>query len=152
MPAVTKSRVAAKKTAATPVVKRTAKTPNSVAAALKLKTNAAVVKPVMTKSARTKPSTPKTVIAKSVVATPAVANPKPLKDKKVKLVRDSFTIPKPEYLVLETLKNRALTLKHSVKKSELLRAGIKALAAMSDAQLLSALKSVPALKSGRPGK
>lgn len=77
---------------------------------------------------------------------------KPIKAKKIKLVRDSFTIPKPEYLILDNLKLRAADLKHPVKKSELLRAGIKALAAMTDAQLLLALKAVPALKTGRPGK
>jgi hypothetical protein len=75
---------------------------------------------------------------------------KPIKTKKMKLVRDSFTIPKPEYLILDNLKLRAADLKHPVKKSELLRAGIKALAAMTDINLLTALKAVPLLKTGRP--
>ena len=51
---------------------------------------------------------------------------KPAKVKKPKLVRDSFTIPKAEYTVLDDLKQRAGKLAHAVKKSELLRAGIKA--------------------------
>jgi hypothetical protein len=72
------------------------------------------------------------------------------KPKKPKLVRDSFTIPKLEYVVLEALKQRATNLTRSVKKSELLRAGIKALAALSDAAFLSALDKVPAIKTGRP--
>ncbi|HMS25943.1 MAG TPA: hypothetical protein PKC80_01015 [Burkholderiaceae bacterium] len=90
----------------------------------------------------------------ATTTTPAigVTSPKLLKEKKVKLVRDSFTIPKPEYLVLDALKARALVLGQAVKKSELLRAGIKALNAMSDSQYLAALKTVPTLKSGRPGK
>src|SRR5665647_2166630 len=65
----------------------------------------------------------------------AAAKPKiekPAKVKKPKLVRDSFTIPKTEYAVLDDLKQRAGKLASAVKKSELLRAGIKALAAMSD--------------------
>ena len=70
--------------------------------------------------------------------------------KKPKLVRDSFTIPKAEYLVLDTLKERALKLSREVKKSELLRAGIKALAALSDTALLAALSAVPTIKTGRP--
>ena len=74
------------------------------------------------------------------------------KPKKAKLVRDSFTIPKTEYLVLEELKQRGARLSSPVKKSELLRAGIKALAAMTDAALLDALRAVPAIKTGRPGK
>jgi hypothetical protein len=77
---------------------------------------------------------------------------KPVKVKKVKLVRDSFTIPKPEYQVLDDLKLRAADLKHPIKKGELLRAGIKALAAMTNPQLLIALQAVPALKTGRPSK
>ena len=72
------------------------------------------------------------------------------KAKKTKLVRDSFTIPKPEYLVLEELKQRAMTLNHPAKKGELIRAGIKALAAMTDAAFMNAMKSVPTIKTGRP--
>jgi hypothetical protein len=92
--------------------------------------------------------------APKVVGKPPIKNPieKPIKAKKVKLVRDSFTIPKPEYLILDNLKLRAADLKHPVKKSELLRAGIKSLAAMTDEQLLLALKAVPMLKTGRPSK
>jgi hypothetical protein len=99
---------------------------------------------------------PKTVTkpAPKVAATLAV-NPKaekPAKPKKPKLVRDSFTIPKTEYVVLEELKLRAIKLASPIKKTELIRAGIKALAAMSDTGLLAALKAVPAIKTGRPAK
>lgn len=90
----------------------------------------------------------KTVVA--AVAKPAVQ--KLLKTKKVKLVRDSFAMPKLEYLVLEELKLRSGKLGNSIKKSELIRAGIKALAAFSDASFLAALKTVPTLKTGRPAK
>lgn len=75
---------------------------------------------------------------------------RPDKPKKPKLVRDSFTIPKDEYVVLEALKQRAAKLARSAKKSELLRAGIKALAGLSDAAFLSALEKVPTIKTGRP--
>lgn len=74
------------------------------------------------------------------------------KDKKPKLVRDSFTIPKAEYTVLDELKQRTGKLAVAAKKSELIRAGIKALAAMSDAAFLAALKAVPTIKTGRPKK
>jgi hypothetical protein len=67
-----------------------------------------------------------------------------------KLVRDSFTIPKTEYSVLEGLKVRAANLTRPVKKSELLRAGIAVLSTMSDKAFLAALKGVPSLKTGRP--
>ena len=75
---------------------------------------------------------------------------KPAKLKKPKLVRDSFTIPKSEYAVIEVLKLRSQKLARPAKKSELLRAGIKALAAMSDLQFKAALAEVPAIKTGRP--
>lgn len=70
--------------------------------------------------------------------------------KKIKLVRDSFTIPKAEFVVLDALKARAAKLARPAKKSELLRAGIKALAALSDAAFLAALQAVPTIKTGRP--
>ena len=77
-------------------------------------------------------------------AVPSVAKPKP------KLVRDSFTIPKSEYAVLEGLKVRAANLTRPVKKSELLRAGVAVLNAMPDKLFLAALNGVPSLKTGRP--
>lgn len=101
-------------------------------------------------------STPKTVakvatkVASKVVAKPKVE--KLVKAKKPKLVRDSFTIPKAEFMVLDDLKIRSGKLGNSTKKSELIRAGIKALASMSDAAFLVALKAVPAIKTGRPAK
>jgi hypothetical protein len=69
---------------------------------------------------------------------------------KQKLVRDSFTIPKPEYAALAELKQRSARLGHPAKKSEVLRAGIAALKALPDAALLAALQAVPSLKTGRP--
>ena len=88
------------------------------------------------------------VAAKSPAAKPAKAD----KPKKPKLVRDSFTIPKTEYAVLDELKQRAAKLGAPAKKSEVLRAGIKALAQMSDVAFQSAMAAVPAIKTGRPGK
>lgn len=82
----------------------------------------------------------------------AAKDAKPEKPKKPKLVRDSFTIPKSEYAVLDALKQRAALAGAPAKKSEVLRAGIKALAAMGDAPFLAALGAVPPLKTGRPAK
>jgi hypothetical protein len=71
---------------------------------------------------------------------------------KPKLVRDSFTMPKGEYELLDALKARLLGLSMSVKKSELLRAGVVALATMADAELRAAIMRIPNLKTGRPKK
>lgn len=78
--------------------------------------------------------------------------PKEVKPKKPKLVRDSFTMPKDEYAALDALKLRAAKLARPAKKSEVLRAGVKALTALSDAAFLAALEVVPAIKTGRPKK
>ncbi len=100
-------------------------------------------------------------VVKIAVKAPAKAKAKAIpqakiekvsKLKKPKLVRDSFTIPKAEYTVLDELKQRATQLASPVKKSELIRAGVKALAAMSDSAFLATLKSVPTIKTGRPSK
>lgn len=74
------------------------------------------------------------------------------KERKIKLVRDSISIPKNEYLVLAELKLRAGRLAVPVKKTELIRAGIKALAAMPNTAFLAAVRAVPNLKTGRPAK
>lgn len=99
------------------------------------------------------PAVRKTTAVKKPATQPkAAAKPeaKVEKVKKPKLVRDSFTIPKSEYSVLEVLKLRSQKLARPAKKSELLRAGIKALAAMTDIQFKAALADVPAIKTGRP--
>ena len=71
---------------------------------------------------------------------------------KTKVVRDSFNFPKAEYAVLDTLKERAVRAGKAVKKSELLRAGIKALAALPDLAFHAALDVLPARKPARKGK
>ena len=82
----------------------------------------------------------------------ATPKPAPVVEVKVKhkLVRDSFTIPKAEYVVLESLKQRAADLKRPTKKSELIRAGIAVLKKMNDKEFLAAVNGVPSLKTGRP--
>jgi len=107
-------------------------------------------KPALPKPAATPASKVPVKPAPIVLAKPTVA--KPAKIKKPKLVRDSFTIPKSEYSVLATLKERAVKLSNPAKKSELLRAGVKALSAMSDVAFVAALKAVPTIKTGRPAK
>lgn len=70
--------------------------------------------------------------------------------KKPKLVRDSFTIPKAEFMAIDGMKTRAIALGISVKKSELLRAGLKLLQSLSDSAYKAAIAAVPTLKTGRP--
>jgi len=147
----------AKKVAAKPVAKAAAK----VTAKPVAKASAPVaVKPV-TKVATKPASKPAKPVAKTVAkaaAKPAVkaaaqvAAPKVEKAKKPKMVRDIFTFPKNEYDVLDLLKLRAAKLGTPIKKTELIRAGVKAIAALGDAAFKAALAAVPSLKTGRPAK
>lgn len=80
------------------------------------------------------------------------AKPEKAKVEKVKMERDSFTMPKDEYAQLTLLKARLTSMGQPAKKSELLRAGIKLLAAMSDNTLKITLAKIPVIKTGRPNK
>lgn len=74
--------------------------------------------------------------------------PKP----KAKLVRDSFTMPQADFALVGVLKERALDFKRPTKKSELLRAGLQALATLDNKTLQAALDALTPLKTGRPKK
>lgn len=133
----------AKKT--TPV-KTAAKTPIAKPVAAKAPTKPALAKPAAAKPTATAKAAPnKTEKEKAV---------KPVKEKtpKLKMERDSFTMPKTEYAQFHVLKERLNKLGQPAKKSELLRAGIMQLTAMTDAALKVALGKVPAIKTGRPKK
>lgn len=72
---------------------------------------------------------------------------KPAKDK---LVRDSFTMPRSDFALIDQLKERALGFKRPTKKSELLRAGLQVLAGLTDAKLAAVLAALTTLQAGRP--
>lgn len=111
---------------------------------------AATVKPKAPAKPAAKPSATKVVKKAAKKAAPSAD--KKAKQAKVKMERDSFTMPKEEYAQITVLKARLQTLGQPAKKSELLRAGIMLLAAMSDNTLKAALAKVPAIKTGRPKK
>ena len=69
-----------------------------------------------------------------------------------KMVRDSFTMPRSDYELIASLKERALSFRRPTKKSELLRAGLQALSALNQHELEKALDRLPLLQSGRPKK
>ena len=119
----------------------------------KTKNEAVATKPVAKAKApaRAVPM-PKADKAIDKLAAVARSGDKADKARKAKLVRDSFTIPKNEYGALEALKLRAAKLGRPAKKSEVLRAGVMALAGMGDAAFLASISSVPAVKTGRPAK
>lgn len=69
---------------------------------------------------------------------------------KVKMVRDSFTMPSDDFALIERIKARALEWKQPVKKSEVLRVALHALVGLSDARLKAALAALAPIKKGRP--
>ncbi len=69
-----------------------------------------------------------------------------------KPVRDSFTMPEADFALVATLKSRTLSAQRATKKSELLRAGLHALAAMSTPELIKALNRLEPIAVGRPKK
>jgi hypothetical protein len=146
VPAVAKPETAAKPKAAP------ATRPAVNASAGKADVKKSIVEKAVVKKSVLKKEPVKALLAKALMTEkPKKSAPAPiLKAKKPKLVRDSFTIPKDEYVVLDDLKQRAAKLTRPTKKSELLRAAIKTLAALSDAAFLTALAQAPTLKTGRP--
>ena len=83
---------------------------------------------------------------------PVIRTAKAVKAKKVKRVSDKFVLPADELAALKDLKVRAAKLANPAKKSTLIRAGIKTLAAMADAAFLAAVNAVPARNAGRKKK
>lgn len=77
---------------------------------------------------------------------------KPKKEHKMKVVRDSFTMPQIEYQKIADIKAVCLKAGMHVKKSEVLRAGLKALAELNGTQLKRALSALEKIKTGRPKK
>ena len=143
------SRVSLTKQTTASVSRPASKTP-----APKRTDTAQKVTPTKTTAPASVKSTSKASIkpVKPAVSAPAAPKAKPAKEKKVKVVRDSFTIPKSEFTQIADMKKRALALGVDIKKSELIRAGLQAIYAMSDASFKKALSAVPALKTGRPSK
>ena len=84
--------------------------------------------------------------------TEPVAAPAQAPAAKLKLVRDSFTMPQADFALIAQLKTRALGFQRPAKKSELLRAGLQALAALNDEVLKAVLAQLPEIKTGRPRK
>lgn len=112
----------------------------------------------MTVTAPRKSAARKSVPARKAAADEAATKPvkKAKKEKKaegkVKVVRDSFTMPQADYSLIAELKQKALKADLHAKKSELLRAGLRMLSKLSAAQLKRALAGLEKIKTGRPRK
>ncbi|MFJ9448882.1 MULTISPECIES: hypothetical protein [unclassified Herbaspirillum] len=168
--------MATQKTQAKPAVRATAAKP-----AVKAVVKAAVKTPAVKKPAVKKIAAKPAVVAKKPVAkavAPALKKPlapiarttvkpvtKPvakavakiekkaeLKLKKVKQVRDSFTMPETEYEVLGQVKKACLKAGFEIKKSDLLRIGVSLIKNLETGKLKTLLAGLTPLKVGRPKK
>ena len=110
------------------------------------------VKPSTNSPTVAKKSPAQTVVKKDVtpvaisvakVATPTAKKPSVKKPaEKIKVVRDTFNMPQADFALIASLKKTALENGISIKKSELLRAGLHALTALKINNLKTALKKI----------
>lgn len=148
-PAKAPARKAASKVARKTVRKAVA--PKAPAAPAKPATASKPAVPPQVKTAQVaKPAKPVKAVKPTKVAKP----PKSLKADKPakadKVVRDSFTMPQSDFDIIDRIKLRAIEWKQPVKKSEVLRAGLQALEALSDAKVRALLTGLAPIKKGRP--
>ena len=121
----------------------------------KTKTPSPAAVPPAAATASKKAAKPTKSVAKPATQPAATPAPKPFAKTlrtKEKLVRDSFTMPRADFVLIQQLKDRSMGFQRATKKSELLRAGLQALAALSDAQLQTQLGRLATIKAGRPKK
>ena len=106
------------------------------------------VSPVKSVPAKLKVAAKKTTAVSTKKATKEIAKPK----LKLKVIRDSFTMPQSDYAKIAVLKQALMKSGIQVKKSELLRAGLLELEKLSLAQLKKSVSQVEQIKTGRPKK
>lgn len=114
-----------------------------------------------------KPATVKKVIAKkpatasrkvagktaSAASKPKAALPlKKDKPEKIKMVRDSFSMPEADYAKLIGLKKKCIAAGVHVKKSELLRLGLLQLSKLGNAALIISAKRIATVKKNKAAK
>lgn len=68
-----------------------------------------------------------------------------------KVIRDGFSMPASDQQLIQDIRIKSLKLGVDTNKSEIVRAGLRALMDLPDSKLTALLKSVPKIKTGRPG-
>ena len=116
------------------------------------KTEATAKKVVTNKTATTKKAAKPAVkpAAKEAKAAPGVAAKKSKKEPKVKKVHDTFSMPQTEHQKIAEIKEKCLEAGLQVKKNQVLRAGLKALLEMNEAQLKRAITQLKKTRAGHP--
>ena len=145
-PATPRKPVAAKSkpAAAKPAAKPTAAKPVAAKPAVVAKVAAKVIAPAIKALAP--------ALKKKTVHAPKPAKKSEIKIKKIKQVRDSFTMPETEYDVIGQVKKACLKAGFEIKKSDLLRIGILQIKSLDVPKLKTLLAALTPLKVGRPKK
>lgn len=171
------SKVVAAKDAAATKRQAPKKSAARTAAPKKVASPPDAAKPAAAKAAATKPavkvaaakSSAKAAAPKAGVAKAAVVEPPPLpvvmppkaepvakdaarKDKREKVVRDSFSMPKSEHAQIKFLRTVLAKSGRLATKSEVLRAALQLLAARSERELLALVEALPAVPKGKGKK
>ena len=129
--------------AARPAARKTAVQTRAAKPIAKPAARRAAAAPAVKSAAPAKPATK---------AAPAVPVAKESAKPRLKLVRDSFTMPQQDFDLVAAMKKRALAFQRPARKSELLRAGLQALHALDNTALKAALERLTPVKAGRPRK
>ncbi len=95
-----------------------------------------------------KPVAPKSIAAKA----PVKIEKKPEPPAKVKLVRDSFTLPEDDHALIKACKKAAIAAGRETKKSEVVRAAIRSFNALAIDKQLEAYAALQGIAIGRPKK
>lgn len=85
-------------------------------------------------------------------ATPGPKKDGSAKSKKIRLIRDRFTMPEADYGLIAETKQRCLALGHVVKKSEVLRAAIVSFSRLSDSEVEEAMAKLNPVKIAKAPK
>jgi hypothetical protein len=101
---------------------------------------------------KARPTDTKRPAAKKTVASRPTVKKRTTEKQHSKLIRDSFTIPEDEYVLLAETKKTCLNSGLEIKKSQLIRIGIRLVHELSPSRLKKAQKALQPVKTGRPHK
>lgn len=71
-------------------------------------------------------------------------------NKKDNVIRDTFTLPKSDYDLIEQCRNKFLENKISITKSEIIRIGVILVSKLPDSDIADVYKLIEKIKTGRP--
>lgn len=90
--------------------------------------------------------------ADSVLIKPQANEPSPVKVQgNSGVVRDTFSMPPDDYALIAELRTRAARAGHIATKSDMVRAGLHALTALDEQQLVKAISALVRVLPGRKG-